>query len=193
MTIYKGNNLIQQVYLGTNEITSTYLNNQIIFEPDVTNWVNVLPEILTNSNVTFTNINTGVGDYDNRAQLLANTDSYLMIFAYSGTTQQIGITLLDSDDIWLLSGDYRCTVYMIHRTTRNYASSIQFGTGIDADYFGRIDITPPQEGTGNDLYNISYEFSAISFPGNSFRVMIDINTTPGDNFCIRKVVLERKS
>lgn len=191
MGINLGTTNITKVYLGQQEVSKIYQGNNLVYsvETPTENWVNVIPENLTNNDFTFSGFNTKIGDWDNRSKLWTLRDGFIILFANTGFSTTI-TTSLDSN-IVLSPGNYRCTVYYIFTPNRNWANSIAFGDNSDSDKYGSINCPTPEADDNQDPFPVTGYFTLATSTKN-FSVTVNINTFARDNFAIRKILLEKK-
>ena len=191
MGINLGNQQIQAIYKGNNEVSKVYLGSNLIYpvSAPTENWVNVIPENLTNNDFVFNNFSTGAGDYNNRGKLWTSRDDYITLYASRGFTTQV-FTCLGSS-ITLSPGDYRCTVYYIFKPNRNWATSIRFGDSSDSDKYGSIDCPTPEADDNQEFFPVTGYFT-LATSAKNFRVTVNIDTAGNDNFAIRRILLEKR-
>ena len=191
MGINLGTTNITKVYLGQQEVSKIYQGNNLVYSvgTPTENWVNVIPENLTNNDFGFSGFNTGAGDYANRGKLWTLRDDFITLFADRANTSSI-YTFLGSNVV-LSPGDYRCTVYYIFNPNRNWANSIAFGDSSDSDKYGSINCPTPEADDNQGFFPVTGYFTLATSTKN-FRVTVKINTSGGDNFSIRKILLEKK-
>ena len=191
MGINLGTTNITKVYLGQQEVSKVYQGNNLIYPAGTPteNWVNVIPENLTNNDFYFSGFNTRAGDYNNRGKLWTLRDNFITLFARTSTTSSIYTYV--SSAVTLSPGDYRCTIYYIFKPNRNWASSITFGHSSDFDKYGSIDCPTPEADDNQEFFPVTGYFT-LATSAENFRVAVNINTAGKDNFCIRKILLEKK-
>ena len=191
MGINLGTTNITKVYLGQQEISKVYQGNNLIYPVDTPaeNWVNVIPENLTNNDFGFNNFNIRVGDWNNRGKLWTSRDDYITLFANKATTSSIHTYLGSS--ITLSPGDYRCTIYYIFKPNRNWATSIRLGDSSDSDKYGSIDCPTPEADDDQEFFPVTGYFT-LATSAKNFRVTVNIDTAGNDNFAIRRILLEKR-